>query len=244
MISIIIPLFNEAENVLQYPKNFFPIAEEIADRFKETCEYVLVDDGSHDSTLRNLKELQTTHENIIVVSHNENKGMGAAIKSGIAQCKGELIITMDSDLSYRPEDIENLMIKFRETGADCISASPYREKDLTTEFSHPLRIFLSKSINFFYRLLLREDITCVSAIFRLYKRGALTDLKIESDNFEIDAEILAKLILNKKSVCEISVKLHNREFGESKLNVRREIKNNLKILYKIFKTRVFKHEWK
>lgn len=244
MISIIIPLFNEEENVLLYPKKLFPITAEIGRRYGETCEYILVDDGSRDSTLSNIRELHRNHPGIIVVTHEVNKGMGAAVRSGIAQCHGDLIIAMDSDLSYRPEDIEKLLKTYRETGADCISASPYRGNGLTTEFVSPFRLFISKSVNFLYRVLLWEDITCVSAIFRLYKREVLTNLKLESNNFEIDAEILAKLILNKKTVKEIDVKLHKREFGESKLNVKKEIKNNLKILYKIFKVRIFKSEWK
>jgi dolichol-phosphate mannosyltransferase len=243
MISIIIPLFNEEENVLHYPDRLFPVADRIAQKYSENCEYVLVNDGSSDATLQNLKTLEMVHKGILVVSHDNNKGMGAAVRSGIAQCHGDLIIAMDSDLSYKPEDIELLLKTYHETGADCISASPYRSEGMTPEFLSPFRLFISKSVNFLYRVLLWEDITCVSAIFRLYKREVLTDLKLESNNFEIDAEILAKLILNKRSVKEIGIRLHKREFGESKLNVRKEIKNNLKILYKIFKVRVFKSKW-
>ena len=51
MISIIIPLYNEAENVMIYEQRLFPVAEEISQKFKESCEFVLVDDGSKDSTL-------------------------------------------------------------------------------------------------------------------------------------------------------------------------------------------------
>ena len=158
-------------------------------------------------------------------------------------CTGDLIIMMDSALTYRPEDVDKLLRAYKETGADCISASPYRGKDLTNEITSPFRLFISKSVNFLYRMLLKNDITCVSAIFRLYKKEALDELTLESNNFEICAEIISKLILNGKSVKEIGVKLYVREWGESKLNVKKEVIHNLNILSKIFKSRYLKKKW-
>ena len=243
MISIIIPLFNEEENAALYPEKLFPVIESIVQNYNNNCEFVLVDDGSRDATLGVLATLQKTHGNITVVPHGVNRGMGAAIKTGLAHCKGDLVIMMDSDLTYRPEDIEKLLAAYKETGADCISASPYRGKDLTNEITSPFRLFISKSVNFLYRMLLKNDITCVSAIFRLYKKDALDELTLESNNFEICAEIISKLILNGKSVHEVGVKVYTREYGESKLNVKNEVINNLRILYKIFNVRYFKRKW-
>jgi len=243
MISIIIPLFNEAENARLYPERLFPVAGPIIERYGETCEYILVDDGSRDTTLDELRKLQETQQNVVVVPHGVNKGMGVAVRTGLAHCSGDLVIMMDSDLTYRPEDIEKLLAAYKESGADCISASPYRGKDLAKEITSPFRLFISKSVNFLYQALLQDDLTCVSAIFRLYRKQALDGLKLESNNFEICAEIISKLILNGKSVREIGVKVYTREFGESKLNVKKEIVNNLRILYKIFMARYFKREW-
>jgi len=243
MISIVIPLYNEAENAALYPVKLFPVAESIIRQYRETCEFVLVDDGSRDTTLEVISTLQKTQQNIIVVPHIVNRGMGAAVKTGFAHSNGNLIITMDSDLTYRPEDIDKLLSAYTKTGADCISASPYHEKDLANEITSPFRLFISKSVNFLYKVLLRDDITCVSAIFRLYKKEALSGMTFESNNFEIDAEIISKFILSGKNVEEIGVKLYVREHGESKLNVKKETINNLRILYKIFKSRYLKREW-
>jgi glycosyltransferase involved in cell wall biosynthesis len=243
MISIIIPLFNEEENVLLYPERLFPVAESVAKKFGEHCEFVLVDDGSRDRTLERLFALKEIRGDIVVVPHGVNKGMGVAVRTGLANSHGDLIVMMDSDLTYRPEDIDTLLAAYRETGADCISASPYRSKGLAEEVSSFFRLFISKSVNFLYRVLLWRDITCVSAIFRLYKREPLLALTLESNNFEICAEILSKLILTGRSVHEVGVKLHTREFGESKLNVKKEIKNNLRILFKIFKARTIGSSW-
>ncbi|MCK9581776.1 MAG: glycosyltransferase family 2 protein [Methanoregula sp.] len=243
MISIVIPLFNEAENARLYPERLFPIAGPIIEQYGETYEYILVDDGSRDATLDELNKLRERQKSVIVIPHGINKGMGQAVRTGLAHASGNLIIMMDSDLTYRPEDITLLMEAFKNTDADCISASPYKGKDLATEISSPFRLFISKSVNFLYRTLLQDDLTCVSAIFRLYKKKALDELILESDNFEICAEIIAKLILNGKHVHEIGVRVYSREYGESKLNVRKEIINNLRILYKIFKAKYLGRKW-
>jgi len=226
MISIIIPLFNEAENARLYPERLFPIAGPIIKRYGETCEYILIDDGSRDATLDELNKLKEKQKNVVVVPHGVNKGMGVAVRTGLTYCKGDLVIMMDSDLTYRPEDIEKLLAAYRETSADCISASPYRGKDLAKEISSPFRLFISKSVNYLYRLLLQDDLTCVSGIFRLYKKKALDEL-----------------ILNGKFVHEIGVKVYTREFGESKLNVKKEVINNLRILSKIFKAKYLMKKW-
>ena len=243
MISIIIPLFNEAENARLYPERLFPIAGPIVERYGESCEYILVDDGSRDTTLDELNRLSELQKNVVVVPHGVNKGLGVAVRTGLAHCSGDLVIMMDADLTYRPEDIEKLLAAYRETGADCISASPYRGKDLATEIASPFRLFISKSVNFLYRVLLQDDLTCVSAIFRLYRKSALDGLVLESNNFEICAEILSKLILNKKTVHEIGVRVYAREFGVSKLNVKKEIVNNVRILSKIFRAKYLGRKW-
>jgi len=243
MISIIIPLFNEAENVCLYSERLFPVVKSIMEKYGETCEYILVDDGSRDTTLDELNKIAGIQENVIIISHGINKGLGVAVRTGLAYSNGDLIIMMDADLTYRPEDIEKLLVAYRKTGADCISASPYLEKDLPTGITSPFRLFISKSVNFLYRVLLREDITCVSAIFRLYKKTVLDELTLESNNFEICAEIISKLILNGKTVHEIGVTVYTREYGESKLNVKKEIINNLWILSRIFKVKYLKKKW-
>jgi len=242
MISIIIPLFNEAENARLYPERLFPVAGPIIERYGESCEYILVDDGSKDSTLEELHKLESREKNVVVVPHGVNRGMGVAVRTGLARCRGNIVIMMDSDLTYRPEDIEKLLIAYRQTGADCISASPYHG-DLAVEIASPFRLFISKSVNFLYRVMLQDDLTCVSGIFRLYKKGVLDELTLESNNFEICAEIIAKLILNKKTVHEIGVPVHTREFGVSKLNVKKEIINNLRILSKIFRAKYLRRKW-
>jgi len=242
MISIIFPLYNERDNVIHYNTDLFPIIDDIARKTGERFEFVFVDDGSRDDTVEQVRGLARSRPDIKVLVHQKNSGMGTAIKTGLGSSLGELVITMDADLTFRPVDVEKLINKYHETNADCISGSPYLEKGLMEEVT-PFRLLMSKSVNFLYRILLGGGITCVSPVFRLYKHSSLQEIEISSRNFEINAEIISKLIISGKRVVEVPVPLLKRKFGESKINIKREIKNNIFLLYRIFKTKYLNQNW-
>lgn len=242
MISIVIPFYNERENILTYTDELFPKIVDIADATGESFQYVLVDDGSRDDTYLLLQNLARERDDVIALTNGTNKGMGAAIKHGLQYCKGNLVVTLDSDLTFRPEDIRKLIDAYRSSNPDCVSGSPYLEQGLMEEVTF-FRYLLSKTVNSLYRILLGAKITCVSPIFRLYKKDVLDAMYIQSDNFDINAEILAKLILSGKTVVEVPVKLHTRKHGESKINVKKEIMNHVRLLTQIAKIRIFAGDW-
>lgn len=242
MISLIIPLFNERDNVVQYPEDLFPIIDATAQECGEPFEYIMVDDGSSDDTFSRLEDIARQRDDVVVLRHEKNSGMGTAIRSGIERAKGNLIITMDSDLTFRPQDVRKLIGAYRKTGADCVSGSPYLEKGLMEEVT-PFRLLMSRSVNFLYRLLLGGNISCVSPIFRLYKKDIFSTISVTSNNFEINAEIISKLLIRKMNVVEVPVPLLKRRHGSSKIKITKEIRNYLWLLYKIFKTKYLRQEW-
>jgi glycosyltransferase involved in cell wall biosynthesis len=242
MISIIIPLYNEKDNVLVYKKDLFPVIEKIGKEFGEIIEFIMVDDGSKDDTVVQMQKLIQERNDVILIKLEINQGMGSAIKSGIAASKGNLIITMDADLTFRPVDVSKLIAKYRETNADCVSGSPFLKEGLFENVATH-RLIISKSINFLYRLLLGSNISCVSPIFRLYKREIFDTMKISSNNFDINAEIISKLIISGKKVVEVPVPLLKRRYGKSNINIRKEAINYLVLFYKIFKTKYLNKEW-
>jgi len=242
MISVIIPLYNEQDNIVHYTTDLFPIIDNIGKSAGEKIEYIFVDDGSQDETINKIQAIALVRTDTKILRHVKNSGMGSAIKTGLSACTGDLVVTMDADLTFRPVDVEKLIEKYRETDADCVSGSPYLEKGLMEEVT-PFRLFMSKSVNFFYRALLGNGITCVSPVFRLYKRSVLMTINITSPNFEINAEIISKLIIGGWKVVEVPVPLLKRKYGESKININREIKNNIRLLFRIFKTKYLHREW-
>ena len=242
MISIIVPLYNEEDNVVHYPADLFLVIDRIGRTMEEKIEYIFVDDGSRDNTVKKIKEVTSGRNDVQILLHEKNKGMGSAIRTGLTESRGNLVVTLDADLTFRPVDVEKLIARYRETGADCISGSPYLEKGLMEEVT-PFRLFMSKSVNFLYRLLLGGGITCVSPVFRLYQRSVLDSIEITSRNFEINAEIISKLLISGRKVAEVPVPLLKRKYGESKINIKKEIRNNILLLYRIFMTKYLHRNW-
>jgi dolichol-phosphate mannosyltransferase len=220
-----------------------PIIDDIAQKTGERFEFVFIDDGSQDDTVEQIRKIGQSRPDVKILVHQKNSGMGTAIKTGLGSSQGDLIITMDADLTFRPVDVLKLIEKYRKTDADCISGSPYLEKGLMEEVT-PFRLLMSRSVNFLYRILLGSKITCVSPIFRLYRRSVLNGMNISSRNFEINAEIISKLLIGRKKVVEVPVPLLKRKYGESKINLKKEIKNYLLLLFKIFKPKYLHQEWR
>lgn len=227
MLSIIIPCYNEEENLKTYEKELFPHLNKLNKKY----EVVLVNDGSKDKTLSEMEKLKEKYKNIKIVNYSPNGGLGYAVKQGIKAAEGNLVVTLDSDLTFHPNLISNLLERYNKGDVDCVIGSPTLAG---YDKSVPLyRIFLSKSANMLYWIILGKKITAVSPIFRLYKTEKIKNLDIESNKFEINSEILFKLLKNKCKVAEIPAALTVRKHGVSKLDNKKEIINHLKLMAKM-----------
>ena len=243
MISVIIPIFNEQEILKQYDSIFFPIIDRLKEQFHEEFEIILVDDQSKDKSWDIITGLAGRRVNILGVQHKKNRGMGGAIKTGIATSHGHLLVFLDADMTFRPEDISILLTEYRKTPADCISGSPYIEPGLMADVQR-YRMILSRIVNILYRILLGRNVTSISPIFRLYKRDVFNSLHCSSENFEINAEILSKMIFMNMKIIEVPVALHERKFGKSKAQLSKSIINHINVLYKIFCVKYLGQDWK
>ncbi len=227
MLSVIIPCYNEEENLRMYKKELFPHL----DALKENYEIILVNDGSKDNTLKEMQKIKKRERNIKVISYQPNGGLGYAVRQGIKAAKGDITITLDSDLTFHPSVIPRLLKRYKKGDVHCVIGSPNLEG---YDKSVPLyRIILSKGANLIYRIILGEKITAVSPIFRVYNTKELQKLKLESNKFQINSEILFKLLKNKCNVAEVPAKLTVRVHGESKLDNKKEIINHLKLMGKM-----------
>jgi dolichol-phosphate mannosyltransferase len=242
MISVIIPVYNEEEMLREYGRDLFPAIDSLAAGTGEDFEILLVDDGSTDGSWAGISELSAGRRDVTGVRHEKNRGMGAAMKTGIGRSRGELLIFLDADLTFRPGDIRLLLEEYRRSPADCISGSPYLDPEHMKDVQ-PLRRFLGTSVNILYRLLLGRRVTSVSPIFRLYRREVFAAITPVAENFEINAEILAKMIFRGMTVREVPAALHKRRFGQSKARMAKSIRNHLKILWRIFLVRFLHREW-
>lgn len=228
-ISIVVPGYNEEENIKTYDKLLIP---EI--KYLKNFEIIIVNDGSTDNTLEEAKKLMKKHKFVSLVSYEKNMGMGYAMKQGFKKTKYENTVVLDSDLTFHPRYIKDLLEAKNKTNADCVVGS-HLMMEHGAENVPLFRLMLHKSINYFYYILFNRKVYTISSIFRLYNTKDLKEINIESNGFNINAEILFKLIQKKKKIVEVPAKLTKRVYGESKINLMKEAKNHIILILKIFR---------
>jgi len=222
-LSIVIPMFNEAEN-----------AEGTIDRvkgafasFEGTYEIITVNDGSNDSTLEILKKIESENREVKVVSYPQNRGRGVALRRGFQKSEGEIVVSIDADLSYDPLYILDFLEALKaEQDIDLVLASPYMPGG-GTEGVPPLRLWISRWGNRILRFAMANRIYTSTGIFRAYRKRVLDSLELESEGKEIHLEILSKALALGYRVKEIPAVLKGRRKGRSKFKFKKTALSHL-----------------
>lgn len=225
-LSIVIPCFNEVENIPKMKDELLPVLVGLAEQY--SIQVVFVDDGSSDGTLDAFKETfsSSSPPNIefTYLQHTINLGLGAAMRTGLAACQGNLIITTDSDGTYRFSSMVG-MLKYLEN-ADIVTASPYHP-DGDVVGVPEYRLVLSRGSSMIYRLLVQWDIHTYTCLFRAYRREVIDSISFESNGFLAVTELLVKSRLKGFRVVEFPAVLYRRVFGVSKVKLMRTILDHL-----------------
>ena len=234
MISLIIPAYNEEGNIQRIDHELTPVLQSL----KQPYEILIINDGSNDKTEEEAKNLKDPY--VTLINHEKNGGLGKAVRTGIQHAKGEIIILYEADFTWNPLYIKELLEMQKKINADCVIGSHFhKEGQLQGHSKYSVRIFLSKSVNTFYQILLGSKIASISSLFRLYKAEPLKKLTLTTSGFNINAEILVKLLRNKAVITEIPVTLTKRKFGKSKINLTKATLNHLLLLSKVLEWRMF-----
>jgi glycosyltransferase involved in cell wall biosynthesis len=216
-LSVIIPMFNEAENVASTLNRI----EEALASFQGDYEIVAVNDGSLDNTLEILHKIASQNRKVKVVSYPKNIGRGMALRRGFKESRGDIIVSIDADLSYDPHYIVGLVETLkREQDIDLILASPYMPGGCVQNVPFH-RLWISKLGNKILRFAMPNRIYTSTGIFRAYRRKVLDSLELESDGKEIHLEILSKALALGYRVKEIPAILTGRKKGKSKFKLKK-----------------------
>jgi dolichol-phosphate mannosyltransferase len=216
-LSIIIPMFNEAENAEATLKQ----VEESLASFSGDYEIIPVNDGSVDNTLEILKRLESEDKKIKIVSYSKNIGRGRALREGFKGAKGEIVVSIDADLSYDPHYILDFIETLKkEPDIDLVLASPYMPGGGVQNVPF-LRLWISKLGNKILRLVMPNRIYTSTGIFRAYRKRVIESLELESDGKEIHLEILSKAIALGYRVKEMPAVLTGRQKGRSKFRFKK-----------------------
>lgn len=214
-ISVIIPMYNEEDNALNTLAKVNDVLGEYDD-----YEIIAVDDGSADNTFKLAGEFSSKNKNIEVIQHSVNMGMGRAIRTGFDASDGDIIVTIDADLSYKPYHIPQLIDALEEDkAADIVVGSPYMHGGEVSNVPF-FRLFISKAANKFVGYSMTDNLSTVTGVLRAYRREVIDSLELESNGTDINLEILSKASATRFKIKEIPALLEGRELGRSKLKFR------------------------
>jgi dolichol-phosphate mannosyltransferase len=173
---------------------------------------------------------------VTIVSHPDNRGLGAALRTGFGHATGDWIITTDSDCTYHPRHLPD-MIRLMEHGADVVVASPYHPAGGVGNVP-AYRIFLSRNLSRLYALVVGRHVYTYTSLCRIYRADLVRALTFNADGFLSMAEILVGTLMAGAKVVEFPTVLNLRQYGESKVAIARLMGQHLRFLTRVLGWRV------
>jgi dolichol-phosphate mannosyltransferase len=233
-LSIIVPCYNEVDNIPKIQREFFPVVSKLAKT--RSVEVIFVDDGSKDGTWQGLTEAFGDYGepqvSIRFERHKVNRGLGAAIRTGFAAASGETVVTTDSDGTYMFSEIPALL-SYLTFGIDIVTASPYHPSG-GVDGVPAYRLFFSRGCSAIYRLLADWRVYTYTCLFRAYRRAVVEHVPFESDGFLAGTEILVNGMLMGYRAAEHPAVLYKRVYGVSKAKLVRTILSHLGYQFRVF----------
>lgn len=204
LVSVVVPAYNEAAVVEATLAALCHYLTSLEDEYR--WEIVVVDDGSTDETGLLAEAFAQTQQNVRVLHHIGNLGLGQALKFGFHHCRGDYIVTLDADLSYSPDHIRPLLTKIRETRAKIVVASPYMKGG---RISHVpwLRRLLSVWANRFLSATAKGGPTTLTGMVRAYDATFLRTLDLRSLGMDVNPEAIYKAMMLRAGIQEIPAHL-------------------------------------
>lgn len=215
-VSVVVPMHNEAANL---PATLVDIATEMH-RVGRPFEVIAVNDGSTDDTGSRLRALSHIAPWLRIVEYQPNRGRGYAIRQGIDEAVGDIICTIDADLSYTPDHLVKMTGLFdRYPKLDCVVGSPYVDGG-STEGVPPMRLFLSRWGNRVISNAIGGKIKTSTGVLRAYRATCIKSMELFCDDKDLHLEIIAKLLAAGYHVMEMPATLRGRKRGSSKFRFR------------------------
>ncbi|MEE8490611.1 MAG: glycosyltransferase family 2 protein [Acidimicrobiia bacterium] len=204
-LSVVIPVFNERNTVGEAIRRVreapLPIDREI----------IVIDDGSDDGTRDILNRLRDS--TVRVISYPNNRGKGAAVRRGIEEAKGDVIVVHDADLEYDPRDFGKLLRPLLEGQARVVYGSRFTGERRNMFFWHWVgNRFLSLVTNVLYNTTLSDMETC----YKMFDAELLRSLRLTANRFEFEPEVTAKVLRLGERIWEVPITYAGRELHEGK----------------------------
>jgi glycosyltransferase involved in cell wall biosynthesis len=206
-LSILIPVYNEAATVER------AVAKVLDADLPVTTEVVLVDDGSTDGTRRIIEQADWPADRVRVHWHAQNRGKGAAIRTALADARGEFATIFDADLEYEPDDLQTLLPPLVDGTANAVFG--VRAFDGFTSHSY-LYVLGNRSVTLAANVLFNVYVKDLMTMHKAIRTDVFKSLPLREHGFAIEAEITARLIQRGERIFEVPVHYKARATEEGK----------------------------
>jgi glycosyltransferase involved in cell wall biosynthesis len=226
-VSIVAPVYNEAGVLNEFMNRLVKAVAPLESRYD--FEFIFVDDGSRDGSLKLAKELVRTHERLKTIELRRNYGQTAALQAGIDEAEGAVIITMDADLQHFPEDIP-LFLERIENGCDVVCGWRHKRREGI------IRRWPSKVANMLIRKASGLEIHDIGTTFRAYRREILEDIRLLGENHRF-VPVFAKSA--GANIEEVKIENVERPSGKSNYGLSRTLNVFLDLFFIYFYSNYF-----
>ena len=205
LISVIMPCYNEVSTI--------PHIIERVRSINLDKEIIAVDDNSSDNTYQLLLELARITPNFRVIRHPQNRGKGAAVRSGLAHARGVITIIQDADLEYDPQDYYELVQPILDGRVNVVFGSRFMGRHTGMYFWNALG---NKALTFLTNFLFNCWISDMETCYKVMRTDILRSLHLESNDFRLEPEITSKVLLQGHRIYEVPVSYLGRTYEEGK----------------------------
>ena len=205
LLSVIMPCYNEAATIPEILAKVRAVDLE--------KQIIAVDDNSSDDTYAVLCQEAAADPTMIVIRHPNNRGKGAAVRSGLARALGDIVLVQDADLEYDPQDYYELVKPIAEGRVNVVFGSRFLGRHTGMYFWNALG---NKGLTFLTNLLFNCWISDMETCYKVMRTEIMRDLQLESNDFRLEPEIAAKVLKRGERIYEMPVSYLGRTYEEGK----------------------------
>ena len=211
-LSILIPCYNEVSSIDLIINK---VLKNLEFYNFSNYEMVIVDDFSNDGSRKKI-EMFSKNEKFRIILHDHNQGKGAAIRTGIKNTNGDILIIQDADLEYDPADYNKLLTPFFETDADIVYGSRFLGGGKYVRIHFFWHYLANKILTFICNIFINLNLTDMETGYKVFKSSVIKNINIEEDSFSFEPEVTIKLARKKYKFYEVPITYNGRSYEEGK----------------------------
>jgi len=212
LLSIIIPVYNEESTIRK-------VLEKVIDAEVKGIkkEIIVVEDFSTDNTRKILKDiLKLKKFQVNVFFHDRNMGKGSAIRTGLKNAKGDIMLIQDADLEYNPEEYKKLLEPILKGESDVVYGTRIEYIKANIRRMNLIHFIGNLFLTYITNLLYKSNITDMETGYKVFRKKIIDGIKLKSKRFDFEPEITAKILKTGLKIHEIPVTFNARNFKEGK----------------------------